>query len=180
MTGDYMIEKMHASLSDLRFRGDNSALTSMDFYNGEAILEHRGGHLCGELAEFAFNRTGGSRTESSMSTARVEHDLVHIPTETPDSEQLEVVTWNIGGGSEQKCKEFLPGLVESHGDLRKAQFLLIQEAAQKDTIPVPTLLPGWTPALHKSEKMNGEVRGSLCEPTLDFEDYKAPQGAGCS
>ena len=66
--GVYMIEKMRCSLSDLMFRGDNSALTSMDSYTGEAILEHRGGHPCGELAEFAFNRTGGSRTEFSMST----------------------------------------------------------------------------------------------------------------
>ena len=53
----------------------------------------------------------------------------------------------------------------SHGDLRRAQVLLIQEATQKDTIPVPTLLRGWTLALHKSES---EWRGQkiLVRPHL--------------
>ena len=69
---------------------------------------------------------------------------------------ISVSTWNIGGGSEEKCRDFLPGLLQSHEKLKEAQFVLIQEATQKSTVAVPTALKDWSLALYKSDQ---ESRG---------------------
>ena len=74
------------------------------------------------------------------------------PTTTIDElGVLEVATWNIGGGPEEKCQDFLPGLVNSHERLRRVHFLLIQEATQKSTLAIPVSLREWNLALFKSE-----------------------------
>ena len=58
---------------------------------------------------------------------------------------LGVVTWNLGGGSETKCQEFLPG------QLAKMHFVLLQEATQTAVDATPTVLKGWTLVLHKHD-----------------------------
>ena len=77
-----------------------------------------------------------------------------LPAASPNPEAigLEVATWNTGGESEEQCRDFLPGLIDSHEELRRVQILLIQQAIQQDNLAVPTLLRGWTLALFKSEQ----------------------------
>ena len=62
-----------------------------------------------------------------------------------------VATWNIGGGSETKCQDFLPDLIGSHRQLSNVHFVLLQEATQMAVTATPTTLRGCTLLLHKHE-----------------------------
>ena len=118
--------------------------------NDEGTPEQRGGlRECGP-SEFASCNTRSSRTDYHDKELRRCEARV-TTTRSGGQATVEMATWNIGGGSEEKCQNFLPGFIDSHQRLRRVHFLLIQEATQKNTIAAPTMLKDWTLALFKSE-----------------------------
>ena len=61
------------------------------------------------------------------------------------------MTWNLGGCSEEKCTDFLPGLIDGEPMLKTSDVLMLQETTQKKVSPTPLTLRGWYLTLHKHD-----------------------------
>ena len=112
-------------------------------------LEHRAGPPVLHSREFG-SRTAFGSGENESELARPASTWGRMPA-ADNLVEFGVATWNIGGGSETKCQDFLPGLIGSHRQLSNVHFVLLQEATQTAVTATPTILRGWTLLLHKHE-----------------------------
>ena len=120
--------------------------SSFDLNQEEIFPEHQEVPLLLDSPEFRLGEPRGSRTDFVDKLSKSEEGRYTT------QQGIAVFTWNIGGGSEEKCRDFLPGLVQSHGKLKWMQFVLIQEATQKNTVAIPIALKDWSLALYKSDQ----------------------------
>ena len=64
------------------------------------------------------------------------------------------MTWNLGGCSEEKCTDFLPGLIDGEPMLKTSDVLMLQENSEEG-FTCPTLA-GWFLTLHQHDDEWGE------------------------
>ena len=135
---DYVRQKMHVSLlTPNSGQGLIRTLLTPTFRVHISNIEKgiRGGYFQNSFV----TEQGAGGTDHAGGLFTPEESTSHDAAQDP--QLTDIWGWPHGTSGEDPSKNARPGLVESHGDLQKAQILMIQEATQKKITPIPVSMP---------------------------------------